>query len=133
MTSEPADGSGFADNRTLDEALRSYLREGLVEAQRTRDHRRMGVIRSLMSAIDNAGAPLGVAAEGTAPAVGLRGTELARRDLDAATLVEILAAERAEHEHAMSLLADAGRADSTAGHATAIGVVDEYMTWLRGR
>lgn len=133
MRSEHADGSGLAEDRPLDEALRSHLRDGLVEAQRTRDHRRMGVIRSLMSAIDNAGTPLGVAPDATAPAVGLGRTEIPRRDLDAVTLVEILSAERAEHEHAMSLLADAGRADTSAGHAAAIGVVDEYMAWLRGR
>src|SRR5690349_21859379 len=99
-----------------DVSLRERLRTALPVAMKARDRTAVSVLRSTLSAIDNAeavdrpaGADRGLAIEQSAAGVGAM--EVARRDLSEHDVERIVRAEIAERETAAAGYAGSGRAE----------------------
>jgi uncharacterized protein len=99
-----------------DVSLRERLRTALPAAMKARDRTAVSVLRSTLSAIDNAeavdrpaGADRGLAIEQSA--VGVGAMEVARRDLSEDDVGRIVRAEIAERESAAEGYERSGRAD----------------------
>lgn len=79
-----------ADHETAVGRLRARMALDLTAAMRDRDRVRMAALRSLMAALDNAGA---VPLDARPPAVGLGAAEAPRRELDQHGVQAIVAEE----------------------------------------
>ncbi|PYC87503.1 hypothetical protein C7C46_04050 [Streptomyces tateyamensis] len=108
------------------------LRGGLRVAMKQRDRMAVGVLRTALAAVENAGAVdsaavvVGSSAIEATP-VGAGATEVARRELTAAQVVEIVRGEQSEREAAAAALEQVGqleRAELLRAEARLLG---EYL------
>lgn len=95
-------------------ALRARLAADLKQALRRRDRGAMALLRSVMSALDNAEAVPVEPTRDALPVKGLRATEAPRRVLDRATARAVIEAEIRERAEAARAYRELGRdADAT--------------------
>ena len=101
----------MADSVRPAEVLRAYLGAELRGAMKARDTVAVATIRSLLSALDNAGAVIETPAH--APVFGRSG-DVPRRELTAADIEQVLAAEAEERRVAADGYERRGRRDDAA-------------------
>jgi uncharacterized protein YqeY len=110
-------------------ALKQRLREDLKAAMRERRAEDVALLRKLIAALDNAEA---VPTEGYRPrAVDGAGGEVARRQLDAAEVEQLLASEVAERRAAAEEFARLGRADEAARLGQEADLIARYFAHRR--
>lgn len=104
--------------------LRTRLRDDLMEAMRRRDRTEVSTLRTLISAIDNAGA-VDIDA-GPEPVLGLS-PDVPRRQLTADEVTRIIQDE-SEHFRAASIeYAGLGRSEEAAVMAEKVRIVSRYL------
>lgn len=102
-----------ADRQTAASRLRARMTTDLTAAMRERDRVRVAALRSLMAALDNAGA-VPSDARAWPPAIGLGAAEAPRRELDHRTVHAIVAEEIRTREVAAGEYRDVSRPDAAA-------------------
>jgi uncharacterized protein len=115
----------------LGQVVRDDIQRHLIDARRRRDQRATDVLRSLLAAIDNAGAvPAAQRYDFARPALGE--TEVPRRRLDAAELRRLLHAEAAERRTAAATLRHVGVTDLADDLERDAEMVLHYLDLLGG-
>jgi uncharacterized protein YqeY len=104
-------------------ALRSGLTAGLRQAMLARDAVAIAAIRSLVAAVDNAGA---VPLEGLNATVVGRSGDVARRVLSADDLAAVLEGEAEERRAAIATYEMGGRGDAADRLRAELRVIDRY-------
>lgn len=102
--------------------LYQRLRDDLSRALADRDRLAVAVLRTLVAAIDNAGAvepgaPLGVSG---------RSADVPRRELSEADMLRLVTDEAVELEHAIAEYESRGRPDAAEPLRARLAVVDRY-------
>jgi uncharacterized protein YqeY len=110
---------------------RDALRRKLLAARKDRDALRAAVLRSALSAIDNAETPDGPVPSAGAiadSAVGLGSAEVRRRALDDDAIRNLLRAEIGERREAADQYAESGHTDRATALRDEAAVLDALLT-----
>ena len=110
-------------------AFRARLGTDLLTARKARDAQRVAVLRTLVAAIDNAGAvPVETAGDPSQPALGANDVD--RRAQSTDELRDLLVADRDERRHAAEVYRDAGRDDEAGRLLAEAAITDAYLAGL---